>query len=64
MPPPRIWETLTWASAESMRIAISAPVISSEKIALGMPCRIEADRQKSRPSVDLPTPGRAATTII
>ena len=64
MPPPRMWWMATLASAESRRMAISAPVISSEKIADGTPCLTDAARQKSSPSVDLPTPGRAATTII
>ena len=55
---------LTRASAESMRMAISAPVISNEKIALGMPLRIEADRQKSRPRVDLPTPDDPTSATV
>ncbi len=62
--PPRMWEMLTLASAESRRIAISAAVISNEKIALGVSPLMEAARTKSRPIVDLPTPGRAATTTI
>ena len=52
------------ASADSSRMMISDLLISSEKTALVRPCLIEHERAKSRPSVDLPRPGRAATTII
>ena len=52
------------ASAESSRMTISLRLISSENTALVRPCLTEQERAKSRPSVDFPRPGRAATTII
>jgi hypothetical protein len=52
------------ASAESSRMTISDLLISSENTALVMPCLTEQERAKSSPRVDLPRPGRAATTII
>ena len=42
-------------------MVISLRVISREKITLAMLWWIDAARQKSRPSVDLPIAGRAAT---
>ncbi|SKV42736.1 Uncharacterised protein [Mycobacteroides abscessus subsp. abscessus] len=45
-------------------MTISVLLISSEKMTLGSWCLIEHERMKSRPRVDLPTPGRAATMII
>ena len=53
-----------FASAESSRIVISLLDISRLKITLVRLLWIDADRQKSRASVDLPTAGRAATMII
>ena len=62
--PARMWCSGTFASAESRRMVISCLLISSEKIAAGMWCFTDADRAMSSPRVDLPTPGRAAMTII
>ena len=62
--PACILDRRTPDSAESMRIAISCELISSEKIRDVMPCFMDAERQKSRASVDLPMAGRAATMII
>ena len=53
--PPRMWFIGTWHSAASRRMAISVRLISSEKIALVMPCLMLADRAKSSPSVDFRT---------
>ena len=54
----------TRASAESIRIVISERLISSEKITDVSPFLIDAWRAISKPSVDLPTPGRAASTTM
>ena len=62
--PACILDKRTPDSAESIRIAISCELISSEKISEVMPCFMEAERQKSRASVDFPMAGRAATMII
>ncbi len=62
--PERISDSLIFASADSSRITISDLLISSEKMTLANRCLIEHDRMKSKPSVDFPTPGRAATMII
>ena len=62
--PACILDRKTPDSAESMRMAISWLLISREKIREVMPCLIDADRQKSRASVDFPMAGRAATMII
>ena len=45
-------------------MTISLRLISRLKIALVRPCLMLQERAKSRPSVDLPIAGRAATTII
>ena len=45
-------------------MVISVRLISSEKTAVACLCLIAAARAMSRPRVDLPTAGRAATTII
>ncbi len=52
------------ASADRMRMVISVRLISSENTAAAMLCLIAAARAMSIPSVDFPTAGRAATTII
>ncbi len=52
------------ASADSSRMVISARDISRLKIALLRLFLIDAARQKSRPSVDFPEPGRPATITI
>ena len=62
--PACILDRRTPDSAESIRIAISCELISSEKMSDVMPCFMDAERQKSRASVDLPIAGRAATMII
>jgi len=64
IPPARILASGMPASAESSRMTISLRLISREKMTLPMPCLMEQDRTQSRPSVDFPTPGRAATMII
>ena len=53
----------TRASADKIRITISTLLISSENTALVRLCRTAACRTKSSPTVDLPRPGRPATTI-
>src|ERR1700710_2094502 len=53
-----------FASADSRRIVISLLDISRLKITLVRLLWIDAARQKSRASVDLPTAGRAATITI
>jgi len=62
--PLRMWCSGTWASAEISRITISVLVISKLKNAVHRPFLIDAARAKSRPRVDFPMPGRAATMII
>ena len=62
--PLRMWFSGIFASAASNRMVISLRVISSEKITLLMLWWIDAARQKSSPSVDLPIAGRAATITI
>ena len=62
--PACILDRRTPDSAESMRIAISWLLISREKMSEVIPCFMDAERQKSRASVDLPMAGRAATMII
>ena len=54
----------TSASAEKMRIMTSDLLISRLNSADALPCWIDAERMKSSASVDLPTPGRAATITI
>ena len=54
----------TRASADNIRMVISERLISSEKITEVLPSVIDAWRAISRPSVDLPTAGLAASTII
>ena len=56
--------SFTRASAENSRIMMSCLLISREKITVGACCRIAAERAKSIASVDLPEPGRPATTTI
>ena len=51
--PPRMSPSRIRASADSSRMMISVLLISSEKIALVMPCFTEHDRAKSRPRVEL-----------
>ncbi len=51
--PLRMWCSGTFASAESSRMVISLRLISSEKTHEVRPCLIEAERAKSRPSVEL-----------
>ena len=62
--PERMLFKPTRASAESMRIVISERDISSEKMTEVFPSWIDAWRAISRPSVDLPTAGRAAKIIM
>ena len=62
--PLRMWLSGTRASADSSRMVISERVISRLKKQLAMLLWIDAARQKSRPSVDFPIAGRAATMII
>ena len=57
MLPLRMWLSGIFASADSSRMVISLRVISREKITLVMLWWIDADRQKSRPSVDFPIGG-------
>ena len=64
MLPLRMWLSGIFASADSSRMVISLRVISREKITLVMLWWIDADRQKSRPSVDFPMAGRPATITI
>src|SRR4051794_41957427 len=61
MLPLRMWFSGIFASAESSRMVISLRVISREKITLAMLWGIDADRQKTRPSVDFPHPGGGGT---
>ena len=62
--PARMSDKRISVSADSRRITISLFDISSEKITDALLCLIEHERIKSSASVDLPTPGRAATMII
>ncbi len=62
--PERMSESRIRASAESSRMTISLLLISSENTTLVMPFLTEQARARSSPSVDLPSPGRAAMTII
>ncbi len=62
--PARMSASRIRASADSSRMTISDLLISSENTTLVRPCFTEHDLAKSSPSVDLPNPGRAATTII
>ena len=62
--PLRMWLSGIFASAESSRIVISLLDISRLKITLVRLLWIDAARQKSSASVDLPTAGRAATITI
>ena len=56
-----MWCSGTRASAESSRMVISVRPISREKMQVARPCLIAAERAKSRPSVLLPSAGRAAS---
>ena len=62
--PVRMWCKGTRASAESRRMVISLRLISSEKMQVAMLFLMAALRATSNPSVDFPTAGRAARTII
>ncbi|CAB4980966.1 unannotated protein [freshwater metagenome] len=62
--PARILLRPTRASADNIRIVISERLISSEKITDVLPSVIDACRAISKPSVDLPTAGLAARTIM